>query len=97
MVRMFLAASTRGDHVVLILESRNKQMITKYRSVEKVAETPAPANTQNSNTNRRRVNPARARRSKFRLEKKGGRRKSTRYSKKLERRLVLETPEAAPA
>ena len=69
MVRMFLAASTRGDHAVLILESRNKQMITKYRSVEKVAGAPATANTQNLNTNRRRVNPARARRSKLRLEK----------------------------
>ena len=35
MVRMFLAASTRGDHAVLTLETRNKQLITKYRSAEK--------------------------------------------------------------
>ena len=34
MVRMFLASSTRGDHTVLTLETRNQQIFTKYRSVE---------------------------------------------------------------
>ena len=67
MVRMFLASSTKGDTTVLILESRNKQITTKYRSVEKVAGASATANTTNLNTSRRRVNPARARRSKLRL------------------------------
>ena len=35
MVRMFLASSTRGDHTVLTLETRNQQIVTKYRSVVK--------------------------------------------------------------
>ena len=51
MVRMFLASSTKGDNTVLILESRNRQIVTKYRSVEKVAG--ATANTPNLNTNRK--------------------------------------------
>ena len=45
MVKMFLASSTKGDSTVLILESRNKQIVTKYRSVEKLAEASATANT----------------------------------------------------
>ena len=36
LIKMFLAASKRGDKTVLILESRKQQIITKYRSVEKV-------------------------------------------------------------
>ena len=68
MVRMFLAASTRGDNVVLILETRNHQLITKYRSSENVSGAPATASTPTANTNRRKVNPARARRSRLRLE-----------------------------
>ena len=67
MVRMFLAASTRGDTIVLILETRKQQLITKYRSVE-VAGASATATTPATNTNRRTVNPVRARRSRLRLE-----------------------------
>ena len=66
MVRIFLASSNRGEQSVLILESKDQQIITKYRSVERVAgasATPPP-----SRTTKRGWNPARARRSKLRLE-----------------------------
>ena len=70
MVRMFLAASTRGDNVALILETRNHQLTTKYRSVEIVSGAPETASTTPAtNRNKRKVNPARARRSRLRLEK----------------------------
>ena len=56
MLRMFLAASTRGEQAVLILETKNKQLITKYRSVEKkVAGASATAKTPASNNDRRKV------------------------------------------
>ena len=61
MVRMFLASSTRGDHTVLTLETRNQQIVTKYRSVETVAGNSATtANTPATDKNRKTVNPARA-------------------------------------
>ena len=68
MVRMFLASSTRGDHSVLTLETRDQQIVTKYRSVETVAGASATANTPATKTHKRRGNPARARRSRLRLE-----------------------------
>jgi hypothetical protein len=68
MVRMFLASSTRGEHTVLNLETRNQQLFTKYRSVESLAGTSAKASTPDTNTTRTRRNPARARRSRLRLE-----------------------------
>ena len=43
MVRIFLASSTRGDHSVLTLETRDQKIVTKYISVETVAG--ATANT----------------------------------------------------
>ena len=64
-VRMFLSASNRGEHAVLVLESRKQQITTKYRSVERKAE--APASTSTTST-KKKMNPARARRSKLRLE-----------------------------
>ena len=64
LVRMFLATSSRGDHAVLVLESRKQQITTKYRSVEKMAGSPAPTSTRT----KKKENPARARRSKLRLE-----------------------------
>ena len=66
MVRIFLASSNRGEQSVLILETKDHQIITKYRSVDQVAG--ASATTPPPRTTRRRGNPARARRSKLRLE-----------------------------
>ena len=66
MVRMFLAASKRGDHALLILESRKQQLKTKYRSEGKVAGVSVPTIT--SNKAKRKENPARAKRSRLRLE-----------------------------
>ena len=34
MLGIILAASKRGDHAALILEARDKDIITKYRSVQ---------------------------------------------------------------
>ena len=67
MVRIFLAASIRGDHAVLVLESRKSKIITKYRSMEIVTGVPATTSTS-PNSSKKKVNPARARRSKLRLE-----------------------------
>jgi hypothetical protein len=53
-VRMFLAASNRGDHAVLVLESRKQKITTKYRSVERIAGAPASTSTISSKKN----NPA---------------------------------------
>ena len=69
MIKMFLAASKRGDNTVLILESRKQQIITKYRSVEKVAGPTATTIPPTSTASSRRKNPARAKRSRLRLEK----------------------------
>ena len=55
MVRMFLASSTRGDHSVLTLETRDPRIVTKYRSVETVAGTSATANTPATTTPKRRT------------------------------------------
>ena len=66
LLRIFLAASTRGEAAVLILDSRNGKLNTKYRSVETLAGTPATTST--STNPKRRKNPARVRRSKLRLE-----------------------------
>jgi hypothetical protein len=54
----------RGDHAVLVLESRKQQITTKYRSVEKMAGSSAPTSTRT----KKKENPARARRSKLRME-----------------------------
>ena len=39
-LRMFLAASSAGEHCVFVLESKNKMISTKYRSVEVAPGTP---------------------------------------------------------
>ena len=65
MLRMFLAASSRGEHTVLVLESRRSTITTKYRCVENLAGVPA---SFSQNGPKKKVNPARARRSKLRLE-----------------------------
>ena len=62
MLRIFLAASKRGDHAALILETRRKDIVTKYRSVETVAGVSTTTNTRaSSNASKRKMNPARAR------------------------------------
>ena len=65
MVRTFLAASNRGDYAVLFLETRKQQIKAKYRSTEIVTGVPV---TTRSPLPKKKVNPARTRRSKLRLE-----------------------------
>ena len=65
MLKIFLAASSRGDQAVLILETRKGTMTTKYRSVESLTGTPVPTSSPSA---RRKNTPARARRSRQRLE-----------------------------
>ena len=62
LLRIFLDASSRGEQAVLVLETRNSTLTTKFRTVETL--TGAPATTRT-----RKKNPARARRSQLRLEK----------------------------
>ena len=58
MLEIFLAASSRGEHSTLILESRMKKLTTKYRCVEKVAGSPAPMTNLNLKRRRRgRIHP----------------------------------------
>ena len=65
LLKTFLAASSRGETAVLVLETKKKAVNTKYRSVDTEVGSPAPL----TNTSRRkRKNPARARRSQLRLE-----------------------------
>ena len=66
MLRMFLAASSRGEHVSLVLESRNNALSTKYWSVGQIAGAPAEMNSMKHE--KRKMNPARLRRSKIRQE-----------------------------
>ena len=71
---------------MLVLESRNMQIFTKYRSVEKVAGPSAPTSTTTITSSKKKRNPARARRSKLRLE--------NRFAGRM---LMLERPVTAPA
>ena len=65
LLKTFLAASSRGETAVLVLETKKKAVNTKYRSVDTEVGSPAPL----TNTSRRkRKNPARARKSQLRLE-----------------------------
>ena len=68
MLRIFMAASCRGEQAVLVLETRNKTLTTKYRCVETMEGAPATAHTSTV-PSKKKVTPARARRSKLRLEK----------------------------
>ena len=67
MLKIFLAARSRGEDAVLILETRRKTLSAKYRSAEKAAGAPAATNTPA--LKKRRKNPARVERSGLRLEK----------------------------
>ena len=67
LLRIFLAARSRGEDAVLILETRRKTLSTKYRSDENSAGAPAATNTPP--LKKRSKNPARVERSRLRLEK----------------------------
>ena len=60
LLRIFLAASSRGEEAVLILETRKNKLTTKYRSVELFVESPASTIPS--------TKPNRAKRSKLRME-----------------------------
>ena len=65
MLRMFLAASSEGEHCVLVLESKKGKTSTKFRTVEVAFGAPVQTPTA---VPTKKKNPARARRSKLRLE-----------------------------
>ena len=67
LLRMFLAASSRGEQACLVLETRKRTVTTKFRSVETVAGNSATA-SPTPQAIKSKMNPARARRSKLRLE-----------------------------
>ena len=67
LLRIFLVASSRGEEAVLTLETSKKAISTKYRSVESPAEVPAAPNNTTL-PKKKKKNPARAKRSRLRLE-----------------------------
>ena len=56
LLKTFLAANSRGETAVLVLETKNKAVNTKYRSVDTEAGSPAPH--PNISQRRKRKNPA---------------------------------------
>ena len=91
-LKIFLAASSRGEKACLVLETQSKMVNTKYRSVETRAGLPA---TETNTSMRRRKTPARARRSQLRLEEFT--RKKLEEKAKLENQQTLDTTEAGIA
>ena len=92
LLKIFLAARSRGKDAVLILETRRKTISTKYRTAENAAGAPAATNTPA--LKKRRKNPARARRSKLRLEeftRKKVEEKEPKTEKDLNRQAVGDT------
>ena len=92
MLRIFLAASSRGEEAVFTLETRGHILTTKYICVETVVVV--PATTSSTSNTRRQFNPARARMSILRLERfnmkiEKRRKKPKPFSKKLETRILL--------
>ena len=67
LLKIFSAAKSCGRDAVLILETRNGTLSTKYRSWER--EAGAPVTPSSPCPPRRKVTPARARRSQLRLER----------------------------
>ena len=88
-LKIFLAASSRGDQAVLILETKNRTLTTKYRCVESMTGAPACDSPSISTANKK-VNKARARRSKLRLEQFMKR-------KMVEKEIVSEEQVGSPA
>jgi hypothetical protein len=64
LLRIFLAASSRGGSAIITLETRKKEITSSYRSVN-VTESPATTNTENKKCKK---NLARVRRSRMSLE-----------------------------
>jgi hypothetical protein len=62
----FFSASSRGEHTLFILETRKTIINIHYKSVEVVAGPSATTST--STSPKKKMNPARARRLKARLE-----------------------------
>ena len=67
LLRIFLAARSRGEDAILILETRKRNISTKYRSSEHAAGAPAAVN--NPVLKRKKRSPARVLRSRLRMEK----------------------------
>ena len=61
LLKIFLAASSRGEQAVLVLETKGRTLTTKFRNVESVVGTPAIANTCDT-IRKKKFNPARVRR-----------------------------------
>ena len=66
MLKIFLAARSRGEDAVLILETRRKTLSAKYRSAENAAGSSAAKNTPA--LKKRRKNQARVERSRLWIE-----------------------------
>ena len=64
--RMFLDACSKGEQAVLILETKMKTVTSKFQCVESFSGDPVEAIARN--TKKKKENPARAKRSKLRLE-----------------------------
>ena len=97
MLRIFLAASSRSENAVLVLETRKGTLKLKYRTVETVAGPPATTST--STTSKRNENPARARRSRLRMEQFARRKlqeKSAGAGVSSSTKLILELDKAKP-
>ena len=67
LLRMFLAANSRGEVAVLCLETRKKTLTTNYKNEVRTEITGTPANT--TDVTKKKQNPSRARRSLLRLKK----------------------------
>jgi hypothetical protein len=89
LLKIFLAASPRGERAVLVLETRSKALTTKYRSLDDaVIGVPVPS-TQNTV---KKKSPARARRLQLRLE--SFMEKKSEEKAKMEQQLMLDSQAA---
>ena len=59
-LRMFLAASLRGEVATLVLDTRNRALTTKYRNVVKSEMTGTLATSSTSDFSRKKHTPSRA-------------------------------------
>ena len=67
MLRMFLAANSRGEVAVLHLETRKNTLTTNYKNEVRTEMTGTPA--KSTDIRKKKQNPSRARRSLLRLKK----------------------------
>ena len=67
LLRMFLAANSRGEVAVLCLETRKKTLTTKYKNEVRTETTGIQATS--TDVSKKNQNPSRARRSLLRLKK----------------------------